>query len=309
MSNLDINDVKKSKYIINSLRYIKNLYNKYFISDEKFLKKKYKKIFGKEINLQEPKTFNEKLQWLKLNDRNPKYTNLVDKYEVRKYIKDTIGEKYLIHLIGAWDKFDDIDFSKLPNQFVLKCTHDSGGIIICKDKSQLDLDKVRKKMNKCLRKNYYYHSREWPYKNIEPRIICEEYMVDESGTELKDYKIMCFNGKAKCLFICLNRDSKKGLNVDFYDMEWNPMPFERHYPSSGTIIPKPKSFDKMVELAEKLSEDIPFVRVDFYDINGKLYFGELTFYPGAGFEEFTPESYDYKLGSWIELPNINKLNM
>ncbi len=164
-------------------------------------------------------------------------------------------------------------------------------------------------MNKCLRKNYYYHSREWPYKNIEPRIICEEYMVDESGTELKDYKIMCFNGKAKCLFICLNRDSKKGLNVDFYDMEWNPMPFERHYPSSGTIIPKPKSFDKMVELAEKLSEDIPFVRVDFYDINGKLYFGELTFYPGAGFEEFTPESYDYKLGSWIELPNINKLNM
>lgn len=302
MSNLDINDVKKSKYIINSLRYIKNLYNKHFISDEKFLKKKYKKIFGKEINLQEPKTFNEKLQWLKLNDRNPKYTNLVDKYEVRKYIKDTIGEEYLIHLIGAWDKFDDIDFSKLPNQFVLKCTHDSGGIIICKDKSQLDLDKVRKKMNKCLRKNYYYHSREWPYKNIEPRIICEEYMVDESGTELKDYKIMCFNGKAKCLFICLNRDSKKGLNVDFYDMEWNPMPFERHYPSSGTIIPKPKSFDKMVELAEKLSEDIPFVRVDFYDINGKLYFGEMTFYPGAGFEEFTPEKYDEILGEWI---NIN----
>lgn len=302
MSNLDTNDVKKSKYIINSLRYIKNLYNKYFISDEKFLKKKYKKIFGKEINLQEPKTFNEKLQWLKLNDRNPKYTNLVDKYEVRKYIKDTIGEKYLIHLIGVWDKFDDIDFSKLPNQFVLKCTHDSGGIIICKDKSQLDLDKVRKKMNKCLRKNYYYHSREWPYKNIEPRIICEEYMVDESGMELKDYKIMCFNGKAKCLFICLNRDSKKGLNVDFYDMEWNPMPFERHYPNSGTIIQKPKSFDKMVELAEKLSEDIPFVRVDFYDINGKLYFGEMTFYPGAGFEEFTPEKYDEILGEWI---NIN----
>jgi len=272
------------------------------IPDDIFLKLKYKLSMGKKINLDNPQTFNEKLQWLKLYDRNPLYTKLVDKYEVRKYIAQTIGEEYLIPLIGVWDRFEDIDFSQLPNQFVLKCTHDSGGIVICTDKSRIDINAAKKKINKCLKRNYYYYCREWPYKNIKPRIICEKYMADESGTELKDYKLMCFNGKVKCSFVCLNRYSSTGLNVDFYDMNWKPMPFERHYPSSGTEISKPKNFDKMVEFAEILSKNIPFVRVDFYETNEKLYFGELTFYPGSGFEEFTPESYDYLLGSWLELP-------
>ncbi|WP_209510531.1 ATP-grasp fold amidoligase family protein [Sedimentibacter acidaminivorans] len=255
------------------------------------------------LNLKNPRSFNEKLQWLKLYDRNPVYTNLVDKYEVRKYISKTIGEEYLIPLIGVWDKFDAIDFSKLPNHFVLKCTHDSGGIIICKDKSKLDIEAAKKKINKSLKRNYYYLGREWPYKNVKPRIICEKYMVDESGIELKDYKFMCFNGKVRCSFVCLNRNSQSGLNVDFYDMDWNPMSFERHYPSSGTTIPRPINFDKMIDFAEKLSKNIPFVRVDFYETNGHLYFGELTFHPGSGFEEFTPELYDYLLGSWIKLPS------
>ncbi|ERK32210.1 ATP-grasp fold amidoligase family protein [Clostridium intestinale] len=281
---------------------IKNYYENKFVSDEKLIKKRFKKVFNREINLKNPKTFNEKLQWLKLNDRNPKYTNLVDKYEVRKYISETIGEEYLIPLLGVWDTFEDIDFSKLPEQFVLKCNHDSGGIVICNDKNKFDIKAAKKKINKSLKRNYYYHSREWPYKNIKPRIICEEFMVDESGIELKDYKFLCFNGKANCSFVGLNRNSQYGLNVDFYDMDWKRMPFERHYPSSNTIIPKPKSFNKMVDFAEKLSKDIPFVRVDFYEINGRLYFGELTFFPGAGFEEFTPESYDYLLGSWINIP-------
>lgn len=257
----------------------------------------------KKLNLKKPQTFNEKIQWLKLYDRKPLYTQLVDKYEVRKYISKTIGKEYLIPLIGTWERVEDIDFSKLPNQFVLKCTHDSGGIIICKDKSKLDIEATKNKINKTLKKNYYYYGREWPYKNVKIRLICEKYVVDESNEELKDYKFMCFNGKVKCSFVCLNRNSPKGLNVDFYDINWKPMPFERHYPNSGTTISKPNNYDKMVKFAEILSKDIPFVRVDFYEVNGQLYFGEITFYPGSGFEEFNPESYDYLLGQWIQLPS------
>jgi hypothetical protein len=258
---------------------------------------------GKKLNLSNPKKFNEKLQWLKLYDRNPKYTNLTDKFKVRKYISKTIGQEYLIPLLGVYNSYDEIDFNKLPNEFVLKPNHTSGDIFICRDKSKIDYGKLKKEVNKWLKRNYYLIQREWIYKNIKPRIICEKYMVDESGTELKDYKFMCFNGEVKCSFVCLNRYSQKGLNVDFYDMDWKPMPFERHYPSSGTTIPKPKNFDKMVTFTEKLSKDMSFVRVDFYETNGQLYFGEFTFYPGSGFEEFTPESYDYLLGSWLELPS------
>ncbi|EYE87682.1 glycosyl transferase [Fervidicella metallireducens AeB] len=275
----------------------------FFVPDKLYLRLQYKNFTGKKLDLNNPQTFNEKLQWLKLYDRNPLYTQLVDKYEVRKYIAETIGEEYLIPLIGVWDKFEDIDFSKLPNQFVLKPNHTSGNIFICKDKSKIDYVELRKEVNMWLKRRYYWVHREWPYKNVKPRIICEKYMVDESSVELKDYKFMCFNGEVKCSFVCLNRYSSNGLNVDFYDMDWNPMPFERHYASSGTVITKPKNFDKMVKFAEKLSKDMSFVRVDFYETNGQLYFGELTFYPGSGFEEFTPESYDYLLGSWIKLPS------
>jgi hypothetical protein len=275
-----------------------------FVPDRFYINLQYKNFLGKKLNLQNPKTFNEKLQWLKLYDKNPLYTNLVDKFEVRNFIENKLGKEYLIPIIDVYNKFDEIDFDSLPNQFVLKCTHDSGGLVICKDKKSLDIKAVKDKINKCLKRNYYYIHREWPYKNIKPRIICEEYMVDESGVELKDYKFMCFNGKVKCSFICLNRNSINGLNVDFYDMDWKPMPFERHYPKSGEEIKKPKNFDKMVVFAELLSKSFPFVRVDFYEVNGQLYFGELTFYPGSGLEEFTPEKYDELLGSWIKLPIV-----
>lgn len=284
---------------------IKNIVRR-CIPDKIFLKHVFYRNMGKKLDIKNPKTFNEKLQWLKLYDRNPQYTKLVDKYEVRKYISQLIGEEYLIPLIGVWGRFDDIDFNSLPNQFVLKCTHDSGGLVICRDKSKLDINVAREKINKSLNRNFYYQGREWPYKNVKPRIICEKYMVDESMVELKDYKFMCFNGEVKCSFVCLNRQSLAGLNVDFYDIDWNPMPFERHYPSSGTVIPKPKNYSKMVEFAEILSKNIPFVRVDFYEANGQLYFGELTFYPGSGYEEFAPESYDYLLGSWIEIFACNR---
>lgn len=268
-----------------------------------WLKLEYYISINKELNLKNPRAFNEKLQWLKLYDRNPEYVNLVDKYEVRKYIAKTIGKEYLIPMLGVYDRYEDINFDELPDQFVLKPNHTSGDVFICKDKSKIDYVELNKEVNEWLKREYYWIHREWPYKNIEPKIICEKYMVDESGLELKDYKFMCFNGEVKCSFVCLNRNSRNGLNIDFYDMDWKPMPFERHYHNSGTIIPKPKNFNKMVEFAEKLSKDIPFVRVDFYETNGQLYFGELTFYPGSGFEEFTPESFDYLLGGWIKLPS------
>lgn len=295
--------------IKNPKRIIPILANRGFLnwlSDETILRIQFRDKMGKKLNLENPQTFNEKLQWLKLYDRDPRYTDLVDKYEVRKYISETIGKEYLIPLIGVWDKFEDINFSKLPNQFVLKCTHDSGGVIICSDKTKLDISKARKKINKSLKRNFYYRAREWPYKNIKPRIICEKYMVDESGTELKDYKFMCFNGEVKCCFVCLNRNSIDGLNIDIYDNNWELMPFRRpNNRNSGIKIPKPRNFNKMIKFAEELSKDKSFLRVDFYEVNGQLYFGELTFYPSAGFEKFSPESYDYLLGSWIKLP-LNK---
>lgn len=288
----------------NMIMYLGNKGRLKWLSDEVYLKAIFNAKLNKNLDLGNPKSFNEKLQWLKLYDRNPKYSKLVDKYEVREFISNSIGEEYLIPMIGVWDSVDEINFELLPKQFVLKCTHDSGSVVVCTDKEELDVEKVKKKLNIALKRNYYYPSREWTYKNVKPRIIAEQYMVNDSGEELKDYKFMCFNGEVKCSFVCLNRYSGNGLNVNFYDMNWNLMPFERHYPCSKIKVEKPTKFEKMVELATILSQEIPFVRVDFYEINGSIYFGELTFYPGAGYEEFTPEEYDYILGSWIKLPKV-----
>ncbi len=274
-------------------------YRIYRKSDEKFLKLKFKLLLGQKLNLENPQTFNEKLQWLKLHDHNPEYAKMVDKYEAKNYVAEKIGEEYIIPTLGVWNKFNEIDFDLLPKRFVLKCTHDSGSVIICDDKSIFNKKVAKRIMDKHLRRNYYWGGREWPYKDIKPRIIAEKYLVDAS----RDYKIMCFNGKAKCSFVCTERFSEDGLKVTFFDRNWNKMPFERHYPMSSEVIDKPKEYDQMMTLAEKLSAEIPFVRVDFYESNGKLYFGEMTFYPGSGFEEFTPESVDFMMGEWIKLPS------
>jgi hypothetical protein len=276
----------------------------FFIPDKLYIKLEYKKNIGKRLDLTNPQSFNEKLQWMKLYNRDPLYTKLVDKYEVRHYVESIMGKECLIPLIGVYDSFEAINFDVLPNEFVLKPNHTSGDIFLCRDKSKIDYVELKRQVNLWLKRRYYWLHREWPYKNVKPRILCEKYMVDESKEELKDYKFMCFHGEVKCLFVCLNRNSPDGLNVDFYNMAWEPMPFQRHYSNSRTIIPKPRNFDKMVEYAKKLSKEIPFVRVDFYEAEGQLYFGELTFYPGSGYEEFTPESYDYLLGAWIKLPNL-----
>lgn len=255
---------------------------------------------GKRLNLKNPQTFNEKLQWLKLYDRNPEYTKMVDKYEVRKYISDKIGEEYLIPLLGVWDSFDEIDFDKLPDQFVLKCTHDSGGLVICRDKSKLDINKARKTINKCLKKNFYKFTREWPYKNVKPRIIAEKFMVDESGTELKDYKFFCFDGTVKALFIATDRpyDTK----FDFFDSDFNHLDIRHGHPNSNRELSKPKGFDEMIKLSQILSKGMAHVRVDLYDINGKIYFGELTFFHHGGLVPFDPPKWDEIFGEWLTLP-------
>ena len=272
------------------------------LSDESYLTRQYGVHFGKNLDLKNPKTFNEKLQWLKIYDRKPEYTTMVDKFAVKQFVANMIGQEYIIPTLGVWNHFDEIDFAKLPEQFVLKCTHDSGGLVICKDKSSFDRKAAREKIERCLRRNYYWSGREWPYKNVPPRIIAEKFMQDDFAQDLQDYKLMCFNGKVKATFVCSDRFSKEGLRVTFYDTDWKRMPFQRHYPASETEIPKPKSYEEMVSLAETLAKEIPFLRVDFYEIKGKPYFGELTFYPGSGLEEFTPESADRMLGDWIKIP-------
>ncbi|MFF2018632.1 ATP-grasp fold amidoligase family protein [Paenibacillus sp. NPDC058177] len=272
------------------------------IPDRFYLKLMFWLRIRKKLNLKNPITFNEKLQWLKLNDKQERYNVYVDKYEVRKLVEKTIGSEYLVKLYGVYDSFEEIDFNELPKSFVMKCTHDSGGVVICENKYSFDKASAQQKLNKSLKKNYFFNGREWPYKNIKPRIICEEYLESDVTSELLDYKFMCFNGKVKCSFICSNRNSVDGLKVDFYDLDWNEMDFERYYPKSKMKFTKPQNYCKMIEFSERFAKEIPFIRVDFYEVDGKLYFGELTLYPGSGFESFNPEKYDRILGDWISLP-------
>lgn len=276
--------------------------NKLF-PDKWYLKLKYKASMGKSLNLDNPKTYNEKLQWLKLYDRNPEYTMIVDKQAVKKYVAGIIGAEYIIPTLGVWERPDDVDFDSLPNQFVLKCTHDSGGLVICQDKAKLDIANAKEKLNKALRSNFYYVGREWPYKNVKPQIFAETYMEDAQTGELRDYKFFCFDGVAKALFIATDRQ-KAGEEVkfDFFNMDFEHLDFRQGHPNADKIPEKPQNFDLMWQLAEKLSQGIPHVRVDFYEVNGKVYFGELTFYHHNGFTPFEPAIWDDIFGNWIKLP-------
>lgn len=278
------------------------LYNK--MDDEEYIKHMYKAHFGCDPNLKNPQTYNEKLQWLKLHDHNPLYTQMVDKIEAKRIVSDIIGEQYIIKTLGVWHRFDDIDFDTLPNQFVLKCSHDSGGIVICKDKSEFNIQAAKKIINKSLSSNYYWHGREWPYKGVEPRILAEKYMEDETDAELKDYKFFCFDGQVKALFIASDRQKKnEETKFDFFDENFNHLPFTNGHPNAKCLPSKPILFDEMKILAEQLSKGIPHVRVDLYEVNGQIYFGELTLYHWSGFVPFNPQSWDYIFGSWLKLPS------
>lgn len=271
-----------------------------WVNDRKCVELLYEAYTGKKLDLENPNRFNEKLQWIKLYDRRPEYTQYVDKYAVRSYVRAKIGEQYLIPLIGVWKNAREIDFNEMPNQFVLKCNHDSGSVIFCKNKNEFDIVKARKKLNHALKKGTFYHGREWPYKNVERKIIAEKFMSDGTGKELNDYKVFCFNGVARLVQIHKGRYSNH--TQDYYDIEWNKLDIYQGVPQSSELMPKPEFLDEMLRLSEILSQGIPEVRIDWYAINGVLYFGEMTFFDGSGFDEFEPDQWNEILGSWIILP-------
>lgn len=256
------------------------------------------------LNLKCPKTFNEKLQWIKLYNRKPIYTTMVDKYAVKSYVANIIGEQYIIPTLGVWNTFDEIDFTKLPEQFVLKCTHDSGGLVICKDKSNLDYRTARKKIENSLRTNYYKVGREWPYRDVKPRIIAETYMEDPDTMELRDYKFFCFDGVVKWLFIATDRQNREEPYFDFFDSDFKHLSIKHGHPNAPIPPQKPQCFEQMKELAARLSAGIPEVRVDLYEVEGKVYFGELTFFHHGGWTPFEPEEWDYVFGREIRIENI-----
>jgi len=276
------------------------------IPDRIYLQIVYFRHFKKFIDFDNPKTFNEKIQWLKLNYRKEEYTNLVDKYRVKQYITKLIGEEYVIPTLGVWKNVDDIDFKSLPEKFVLKCNNDSGGIVICKNKKDFDEVKAKSFLKERLKNNGYWYGREWPYKNVKPCIIAEKYMEDSISKDLKDYKFFCFNGSMKFFDIDIDRFIEHRSN--YYDRNGNFLPFGKTYcpPDYTKKIEMPKNLDKMIELAETISHNTVLSRIDFYEIDGQVYFGEITFYPGSGFSPFTDEKWDYKLGDMIDLPNIKK---
>ena len=274
-----------------------------FLNDETYLKIKYKTQMKQKLNLENPQTFNEKLQWLKLYDRKDIYTTMVDKYETKKYVADIIGQEYIIPTLGIYEKFEEINFEELPNKFVIKCTHDSGGLVICKDKSKFDFKKARKKINKFLKRNFYYNFREWPYKNVKPRIIVEKYMEDINQKEdLIDYKFFCFGGVPRFLYVSQGLANHQTARISFTDMNYEKTEFYRSdYKQFDELPPKPHNFELMKILAQKLSRDLSFLRVDFYEINSKIYFGEVTFHPNAGYIPIVPLKYDKILGDMMEL--------
>lgn len=272
-----------------------------YMSDEAYLKKAYKVITGKDLDLINPKTFNEKIQWLKLYDHNPIYPKLIDKYRVKQYVSEKIGEQYVIPTLGVWKHFDEIDFNKLPNKFVLKCTHDSGGVAIIKDKNNCNIQKVKKKLEKRLKRNYFYSGREWGYKDIVPQIIAEMYLEDEKQSAPDDYKIFNFNGEPKMIQVDFDRFVNHRRNL--YDLNWNYIDASIKYPNDpNTIIEKPKYLETMIQLARELSAGFPHVRTDFYIVKDRIYFGELTFWHGSGHEKFKPEKLEIIMGEWLKLP-------
>ena len=299
--------IKFAKYLTSSsYRFQINaslgLYNK--MPDKEYLKRFFYAKFGYEIDFDNPKTFSEKLQWLKLNNRQTEYTMMADKFQVREYIASLLGEKYLIPLIGVWSNPDEIPFDDLPNQFVLKCNHNSGrGMCICRDKGALDIAKVKKGLAKGLRQDYFLWGREWPYKNIERKIIAEKFISEGDGQGLKDYKFFCFDGYVDCVMVCIDRhlgDTK----FYFFDKDWGLLRYNLRGINApeGFSLPKPKNLELMFEIAHKLSRGLPFARIDLYEVNGQVYFGEITFFPDSGFDKNLLPEVDRYFGELIALP-------
>ena len=283
----------------------KLMYGLSFLPDEPYVKLFYFSVSGQWMDLKNPKGFNEKQNWLKIHDRHPEYTQLVDKYAVRSHIDKVLGKGHLFPLLGKWKSFDEIDFNKLPDSFVLKCNHDSGSTTIVKDKhslTELDLKKMKKKFDTRIKEDFFYAGREYPCKNIKNRyIIAEKLMedIDNPGKSIEDYKFFCFDGVPKVMFIATDRATD--CRFDFFDMDFNHLDIENLHPNADCPIPKPELFEEMKDIAAKLSEGIKFVRIDLYQLNGTVYFGEYTFFHGGGFAPFYPEKWERQLGNWIKI--------
>ena len=273
-----------------------------WMDDRRYLQLVFRCVMGYQLDINHPVTFSEKIQWLKLYDRKEIYTQLVDKILVKDYVGKRIGYNFIIPTIGIWKSFEEIDFDKLPNQFVLKCNHDQGSVVICKNKNEFNIELAKKKISKHLHKNPYFIGREWPYKNVEKRIFAENLLLD-NNTDIIDYKIFCFNGKAKYCQVITGRSSNK--TIDFFDMNWVHQPFvglTANVKNSSVDITKPLNYEQMIKIAEQLCDDTFFCRVDFYEVLGRLFFGEITFYPASGFGIFTPLEWNTVLGNMIILP-------
>ena len=303
-----MNKSKAMRYIYNPLRLFLKPWIKmapFIKNDELFLRGRYLFQMGKPLHLNPPSTFNEKLQWLKLHDRKPEYTTMVDKYAVKEYVAKTIGEQYVVPLLAVWDSVDDIDITNLPDKFVLKTTNGGGGsgVVICKDKHTFNIEDAKKHLlfnPDDAKGNFYVRAREWPYKNVKHRIIAEQYLEVEGG--LVDYKIHNFNGMPKLILVCKDRYNGSGLTEDFFDENWTHLNLRRpSHPNSAQPVPKPKCLGELIAVSKELSKGLPFVRTDFYIINNHIYFGELTFYPATGMHRFVPDSWDEKMGDWLRL--------
>lgn len=271
-------------------------------SSEALIRRIYRYKMKRDLNLEAPVLYTEKLQWLKLYDHRPEYTRMVDKYAVKDYIAATIGPEYVVPLLGVWERAEDIDFDILPQQFVLKTTHDSGSFLICRDKSTFNIPEAKQKMRRFLRRDYYKCCREWPYKHVKPRIIAEAYLEDSTQGELRDYKFFTFGGVPKVLYIAQGRGSGEKTVADFFDMDFNHLPFTIDHDMAPVPPEKPVNFELMKDLAAKLSAGTPQLRVDFYEVDGKVYFGEMTFFHCSGMAPFHPEQWDRTFGNWVTLP-------
>ena len=292
--------VRRTKHFVENPCYmVKKLLCRYipnYVPDKWYLEVLFFQKMGCFLNLKHPKTYNEKLQWLKLYDRNPLYTTLVDKYRVKQYVADKIGEQYVVPLLAVYNSVNEIDLSTLPNQFVLKCNHDSGSFAICRDKNNFDIESAKRKLDKGLKTDFYKIAREWPYKNVKRCIIAEQYLETEDGV-LCDYKFFCFNGTPEIMYI--GADKADEPTSDFYDMDFNHLPIRMVDPNAAVPPLRPQCFEQMKQIATTLSIGIPHVRVDFYCVNNKIYFGEYTFYHMGGFSEVKPSEWNNRLGEYI----------
>ncbi len=301
---------KVCKYLINKQYrfYVNNTRKIYkYKNDKKFLKLFFLMAFNKKLNLENPITYQEKVQWLKLNDRKQIYTVMADKLQMKAYVSKIIGEQYVVPIIKVWNSVDDIDFSQLPKKYVLKCNHNSGrGMYICKDCNDINIAAIKRELKKGIKENYYIYYREWPYKNIERKVFAEEYLEKKDGSEIIEYKVLCFEGQAKLVKLIRNRFTEHPTQ-DFYTAHWEKTEiYESDIPKSEDIVPPPKKLEEIITLSEKIADNMHHLRVDWYDVDGRIYVGELTFFDGAGFSEFLPKKYNEIIGSWIKLNREEK---